>query len=171
MFQGWLLKSAQKRQVIASKRHPKKTQKNHTYPGSLLTPIWFLLFLVLTVGPPSFWDCLPRGLSPWSWQRHESRSMNETCRESGSNSALGRRFGEKMSSWLGGRDIPVTSTYPWSILQASPTPELLHKVLLEGLGYVGKFFFRWWFQRFFIFTPWKDDLFWLIFFTWVETTT
>ena len=62
MFQGWLLKSAQnmlqtERQVIASKRHPKKTQKKHTYPGSLLTPILFLLFLVLTVAPPSFWDC------------------------------------------------------------------------------------------------------------------
>ena len=44
-------------------------------------------FLILA--PSSFVFFLPQGLSPWSWQRHENRSMNETCRENGSNWALG----------------------------------------------------------------------------------
>ena len=159
------------RQVIASKRQPKKTQKKTHISRFFAHTHLVLVVSCFDCGTSSFWDFWPRGLSPWSWQRHESRSMNETCRESGSNSALGWRFGEKMSRWLGGRDIPVTPTYPWSILRASPTPELLHKVLLEGLGCVVKFFFRWWFQRFFILSPWKEDPFWLIFFKWVETTT
>ena len=153
------------------KETAQKTQKKTHISRFFAHTHLVLVVSCFDCGTSSFWDFWPRGLSPWSWQRHESRSMNETCRESGSNSALGWRFGEKMSRWLGGRDIPVTPTYPWSILRASPTPELLHKVLLEGLGCVVKFFFRWWFQRFFILSPWKEDPFWLIFFKWVETTT
>ena len=56
-------------------------------------------------------------------------------------------------------DIPVTLTYPWSILRASATPELLQKVLLADLRYVGISSLCGGFKDFFIFTPWKDDLF------------
>ena len=59
--------------------------------------------------------------------------------------------------------------------------EVLRKILeknqkkLQNMGLYqfveGKWIAGWWFQIFFIFTPtWGNDLIWLIFFKWVETT-
>ncbi len=50
-----------------------------------------------------------------------------------------------------------------------PIPELVH--LTKPSNLPGSTTSRWWFQRFFIFTPiWGRFPFWLIFFRWVETT-